>query len=149
MTSLDQMLDFNATALAVRAKRQEVLAANIANADTPGFKARDIDFKAAMQKALEANGLDSDAQNISKMPKSTELLTTSPQHIKGDPLPEVGGQVDSSGLLYRSVVQDSADGNTVDPDVERSAFVSNSIHYEASVMLINASIKEMNTALQP
>ena len=44
MTSLDQMLDFNATALAVRAKRQEVLAANIANADTPGFKARDIDF---------------------------------------------------------------------------------------------------------
>ena len=68
MTSLDQMLDFNATALAVRAKRQEVLAANIANADTPGFKARDIDFKAAMQKALEANGLDSDAQNISKMP---------------------------------------------------------------------------------
>ena len=149
MTSLDQMLDFNATALAVRAKRQEVLAANIANADTPGFKARDIDFKSAMQKALEANGLDADAQNVSKMPKGTDLLTTSPQHIKGDPLPQAAGEVDSSGLLYRSVVQDSADGNTVDPDVERSAFVSNSIHYEASVMLINASIKEMNTALQP
>ncbi|QWD44914.1 flagellar basal body rod protein FlgB [Polynucleobacter paneuropaeus] len=149
MTSLDQMLDFNATALAVRAKRQEVLAANIANADTPGFRARDIDFKSAMQKALEANGLDADAQNVSKMPKGADLLTTSPQHIKGDPLPQVAGEVDSSGLLYRSVVQDSADGNTVDPDVERSAFVSNSIHYEASVMLINASIKEMNTALQP
>lgn len=58
MNKLDALFDFNATALRVRAQRQEILAANIANADTPNFKARDIDFASSLKKALEANAAD-------------------------------------------------------------------------------------------
>ncbi|MBU3575920.1 flagellar basal body rod protein FlgB [Polynucleobacter sp. UK-Mo-2m-Kol15] len=143
MNGLDQLLDFNAAALRIRAHRQEILAANIANVDTPNFKARDIDFKSAMQKALESS-----AEVSGKKNGAPQLNTTSPLHFKGEGVADVGA-VDSSDLLYRSVVQDSADGNTVDADVERSAFVNNALRYEASVMMINARLKEMNIALQP
>lgn len=143
MNSLDQLLDFNAAALRIRAHRQEILAANIANVDTPNFKARDIDFKSAMQKALESS-----AEVSSKKNGAPQMSITSPLHFKGEGIAD-GGAVDSSDLLYRSVVQDSADGNTVDADVERSAFVNNALRYEASVMMINARLKEMNIALQP
>lgn len=143
MNGLDQLLDFNAAALRIRAHRQEILAANIANVDTPNFKARDIDFRSAMQKALESN-----AEVSAKKNGAPQLNTTSPLHLKGEGIAD-SGAVDSSDLLYRSVVQDSADGNTVDVDVERSAFVNNSLRYEASVMMINARLKEMNLALQP
>ena len=143
MNGLDQLLDFNAAALRIRAHRQEILAANIANVDTPNFKARDIDFRSAMQKALESS-----AEVSAKKNGAPQLNTTSPLHIKGEGIAD-NSAVDSSDLLYRSVVQDSADGNTVDVDVERSAFVNNSLRYEASVMMINARLKEMNLALQP
>jgi flagellar basal-body rod protein FlgB len=143
MNGLDQLLDFNAAALRIRAHRQEILAANIANVDTPNFKARDIDFRSAMQKALESS-----AEISAKKNGAPQLNTTSPLHFKGEGIAD-NGAVDSSDLLYRSVVQDSADGNTVDVDVERSAFVNNSLRYEASVMMINARLKEMNLALQP
>jgi flagellar basal-body rod protein FlgB len=143
MNGLDQLLDFNAAALRIRAHRQEILAANIANVDTPNFKARDIDFRSAMQKALESS-----AEISAKKNGAPQLNTTSPLHFKGEGIAD-NVAVDSSDLLYRSVVQDSADGNTVDVDVERSAFVNNSLRYEASVMMINARLKEMNLALQP
>jgi flagellar basal-body rod protein FlgB len=144
MNGLDQLLDFNAAALRIRAHRQEILAANIANVDTPNFKARDIDFKSAMQKALESS-----AEVSGKKNGAPQLNTTSPLHFKGEGIADGGAPVDSSDLLYRSVVQDSADGNTVDADVERSAFVNNALRYEASIMMINARLKEMNIALQP
>ncbi len=144
MNGLDQLLDFNAAALRIRAHRQEILAANIANVDTPNFKARDIDFKSAMQKALESS-----AEISGKKNGAPQLSTTSPMHLKGEGVSDSGSPIDSSDLLYRSVVQDSADGNTVDADVERSAFVNNALRYEASVMMINARLKEMNIALQP
>ena len=144
MNGLDQLLDFNAAALRIRAYRQEILAANIANVDTPNFQARDIDFKSAMQKALENGTGASSTKN-----GAPQLNTTSPMHLKGEGVGDGGAPVDSSDLLYRSVVQDSADKNTVDADVERSAFVNNALRYEASVMMINARLKEMNIALQP
>ena len=151
MTGLDELLNFNATALRLRSQRQEILAANIANADTPNFKARDIDFKSAMQKAIDSGSTQGaiDDKNLNSTRKSASLTTTSPKHVEGDPKFVSPVQLDSSDLLYRSVVQDSVDGNTVDPDVERSAFINNAIHYEANVMLINSSLKEMSLALQP
>ena len=144
MNGLDQLLDFNAAALRIRAHRQEILASNIANVDTPNFKARDIDFKSAMEKALESS-----AEISGKKNGAPQMSTTSPMHFKGEGVSDGGSPIDSSDLLYRSVVQDSADGNTVDADVERSAFVNNALRYEASVMMINARLKEMNIALQP
>lgn len=131
---IDDALRFNQTALTLRAARQELIASNIANADTPNYKAKDIDFSKAMQGAL--------AGASAKL----QMATTAASHLNG------GGQ-DALGALgapvmYRTAVQPSADGNTVDMDVERAQFADNALHYEASVNFISDDIKKILTALQ-
>ncbi|MHB1174835.1 MAG: flagellar basal body rod protein FlgB [Sulfuriferula sp.] len=130
---LDEYLRFQETALNLRAQRQQLLASNIANADTPNFKARDIDFRTAMQNAL--------APAASQAPS---LDNTSAVHL-GAP-----GTLNSSGtpLLYRSVQQGSVDGNTVDMDTERNQFADNGIRYEASLTMISGQIKSLLAAIQ-
>ena len=78
LNKLDNALDFHQTALRVRGQRQELIAANIANADTPNYKARDIDFKAAMQNALSTNVISSERTTFN-------VAKTSAQHIDGMP----------------------------------------------------------------
>lgn len=128
---LDDYLRFNETALNLRAQRQQVLASNIANADTPNFKARDIDFASAMQGALN---------------KTNGLATSAPGHIaqpgNGAALP------DGTALLYRTPAQGSVDGNTVDMDVERNQFADNALRYEAGITMINQQIRGMLAAIQ-
>lgn len=133
MTSrIDDALQFHQTALSLRAARQELLASNIANADTPNFKARDIDFASALQGALSGS--------TAKM----QLAGTSPSHLSGTS----GESVMGSPVMYRNVLQPSADGNTVDMDVERVQFADNALRYEASVNFISAQVKGVLTALQ-
>jgi flagellar basal-body rod protein FlgB len=129
---IDQMLQFQQTALSLRAARQELLASNIANADTPNYKARDIDFASALQGALAGSG--------EKLP----LATTAPQHLSG----ATGESVRGAPVLYRKPLQPSADGNTVDMDVERAQFADNALRYEASVKFISDDIKDVLSALQ-
>lgn len=131
-SKLDEYLRFHQTALDLRARRQEVLASNIANSDTPNYKARDFDFNAVLAKKLKS------AENINP----ATPLTSSLNGASGteDPL--------GSDLLYRQVLQPSADGNTVDMDVERNLFAENSLRYEASVSMINGQIKDMLAVLQ-
>lgn len=138
MNALDAMLNFHQSALRVRAQRQELIAANIANADTPNYKARDIDFNSALQNAISGNAAPA-AQ------ASSELAATSPQHLPGN-----GNALENSlnGALYRKEVQSSVDGNTVDMDVERNQFTDNAIRYETSLTMINAQIKSMLSAIQ-
>ena len=144
MDKLDALFDFNATALRVRAQRQEILAANIANADTPNYKARDIDFAASLKKALEAN-VASAANNAAVSSNGNmSLATTHGKHIPGG-----AGGVNEADLLYRPLIQGSVDGNSVDGEVERTAFVDNAIHYEANITMLNAQIKDMTAALSP
>lgn len=130
---LDQTLAFHETALKLRAQRQELLASNIANADTPNYKARDIDFGKALQNAL--NGGNS---------SSPPLARTSESHLAGAGKASIGGVP----VLYRTVQQGSVDNNTVDMDVERNQFVDNALRYEASVTLINGQIKNLLAAIQ-
>jgi len=144
MDKLDALFDFNATALRVRAQRQEILAANIANADTPNFKARDIDFAASLKKALEAN-VASAANNASVSSNGQMSLTTT----HGKHIPGSSGVVNEADLLYRPLIQGSVDGNSVDGEVERTAFVENAIQYEANILMLNAQIKSMTAALSP
>lgn len=134
---LDAYLGFHETALTLRSTRQQVLASNIANADTPNYKARDMDFAAALQGALgRAN------------PPPAPLNATSPKHF-GMPAAAAGNfSPDGSALLYRTPAQGAVDGNTVDMDVERNQFADNAIRYEAGITLINAQIKEMMSAIQ-
>ena len=129
---IDQMLQFQQTALNLRAARQELIASNIANADTPNYKARDIDFASALQGALTGNG------------DKLSVAVTSPQHLAG----ATGETVMGAPVLYRKPLQPSADGNTVDMDVERAQFADNALRYEASVKFISDEVKDVLSALQ-
>jgi len=135
---LDEYFRFNETALSLRSQRQSVLASNIANADTPNYKARDIDFNNALQGALER------ASGVSQNP----LRTTAAKHFPGPAPDQAGTTADGTPLLYRGVVQGSVDGNTVDMDVERNQFADNAVRYEAGLTMINAQIKAMMAAIQ-
>lgn len=131
---LDEYLRFNETALNLRAQRQQLLASNIANADTPNFKARDIDFNKALQGAM-AKG---------KPTPAAELAKTDTVHLSS----KSGNTVGGAPLQYRTEQQGNVDGNTVNMDVERNQFTDNAIRYEAGLTLINAQIRKMLTALQ-
>jgi len=135
---LDEALGFHENALRLRAERQQVLASNIANADTPNFKARDFDFGQALQNAV---GRTAAAPVV---PTPALSLTVPGHQASNQPAAGPG----SSPLLYRTGVQGGVDANTVDMDVERNQFTDNAVRYEASITLINAQIKNMLTALQ-
>ena len=128
---LDAHLQFHAQALNLRAMRQQLLASNIANADTPGYKARDIDFGKLLQDKL------------ADRTQSPELARTSAAHVAS-----ATQGIDPAAVKYRTVLQPSIDGNTVDMDVERAQFAENAIHYEANLMFINSQLKAMLAALQ-
>ena len=132
---LDDYMRFNETALSLRSQRQTVLASNIANADTPNYKARDVDFSAALQGAMARSG-----------PVQT-MNTTAVKHFPA-PRQDAGTLADGTPLQYRGIVQGAVDGNTVDMDVERNQFADNALRYEAGITLINAQIKGMMTAIQ-
>jgi flagellar basal-body rod protein FlgB len=131
---LDEALGFHQTALSLRAQRQQVLASNIANADTPHYKARDIDFAKALQGALAKS--DASGGGLAKTAKG---------HVDGSKAAKVIG---GAPLLYRTVQQGSVDGNTVDMDVERNQFLDNALRYEAGVSIIGQQIKNLLAAVQ-
>ncbi|PPC82632.1 MAG: flagellar basal body rod protein FlgB [Methylotenera sp.] len=133
MNKLDAALSFHQNVLRIRGQRQELIAANIANADTPNYKARDLDFSAAMKSAMAGAAPNKEAFNTSK---------TSAKHLDGIPS-GIGGNA-----LFRPIIQGSVDGNTVDMDVERNQFADNAIRYEASINMINGQLKKMLAALQ-
>lgn len=138
---LTQGLDFQSKALVVRAERQRLLASNIANADTPGYQGRDINFQAAMADALSQN------QSIRPAPASTagRAGQTNPAHL---PLQSKTGSLDGSAQAYTVQTQPAMDGNSVDLDRERSSFVDNSVRYEATLRFINGSSRTMLSAIQ-
>jgi flagellar basal-body rod protein FlgB len=129
MSRLDDSLSFQQTALGLRAQRQSIIASNIANADTPNYKARDIDFKTALHGAL--NG------NVAPL----ALSTRSAGHVGGTAAATV------PMLQFRPEDQSSVDGNTVDMDAERAAMAENTLHYEASITFINGMLKTMQLAI--
>jgi len=128
---IDTDMQFHQQALNLRAYRQEVLASNIANADTPNYKARDIDFKAALQGAASSSG-------------PLQLARTASGHLGG------GTSTNPTGapLQYRTETQSSVDGNTVNIDTERAAFAENAVQYEASLAFVTQFMRHIQSALQ-
>ena len=127
---LTDNLDFHGQALSLRAQRQRLIASNIANADTPGYVARDMNFAQALK---EANG---GAQ-------ARMLATSQPGHIAG----AAGAQAEPN-LLYATPSQTNLDRNTVDMDRERANFADNSVKYEATVRFINGGVRTMLDAIR-
>ena len=129
---LDQAMQFNEAALALRGQRQQILASNIANADTPNYKARDIDFSKALQGAM------------SRSASAPALATSAPAHMKAGG----AGSGLSAPLMYRGQQQGSIDGNTVEMDTERNQFADNAIRYEAGLTFMSGQIKGLLAAIQ-
>lgn len=150
LKQLDAAFKFQETVLKVRGQRQELIAANIANADTPKYKARDLDFKSVMQQSLgnpAETTISPSALNAEAFRNATTLLKTSTAHLEGAPSSVNPFSQGSDNALYRPIIQGSVDGNTVDMDVERNQFADNAVRYEASILMINGQIKKMLTAI--
>lgn len=137
LANLTAGLDFHSKALVLRAQRQGVIASNIANADTPGFAARDINFKESMSAAnsssLALDGLRGSSTNPAHMATTGSSL---------------GGSDSDRGLVYAAQSQPSMDGNSVDLDRERANFADNSVRYEATLRFINGYSKTILSAIQ-
>ena len=151
---LDKEFAFGREALDVRAYRQELLSSNIANADTPGYKARDVDFSSALAGALKQGGGASNnstlkmAQPVS-VSASGGMTVTAQGHMSGTTTHSAsGGPSDDYGkLAYRIPSQPSLDGNTVDLDSERVQFADNALHFEAGMTVLSSQIKSMLSAI--
>lgn len=125
--SFDKALGIHQMSLGIRAKRAEILASNIANANTPGFKARDIDFKTVMKQAKVVRG---------------SMTTTHSNHLGNQTSPGMN-------LLYRANLQpDTGDGNTVDMQQEQSDFMANSLQYQMSLRFLEAKFDGLKKALK-
>ncbi|HLI17609.1 MAG TPA: flagellar basal body rod protein FlgB [Rhodanobacteraceae bacterium] len=128
--SSEPLFGIHARALAVWQKRAEAIANNLANADTPDYKARDVDFRKVLASATSDEG-------------SVQLQAPEPGMIgsngtsASDPIP----------LSWRVPLQPSMDGNTVDTQVEQANYAANAVHYQASLTFINAQISMLNTAI--
>lgn len=127
MFNLDQALGIHADAALWRARRAEVLAANLANADTPHYIARDLDFASLLQDEMGA----------------AELTQTDPQHFALGSAQNFGAE-----LMYRIPAQASLDQNTVDVQAERAAFLDNALRYQASLRLLNGRLTGLLNAFR-
>lgn len=137
---LDKMtgrLDFHSDALLLRAERQRVISSNIANADTPGYVARDFNFAQTLKAAQGEN---------SSVHQALEAASTT--HAQHMPLPTQKLGSDGQGPLgYALTSQPSLDNNTVDLDRERANFVDNAVRYEATLRFLNGQSKTMLSAI--
>lgn len=128
--NFDRALGIHEQALQVRTHRAQVLANNLANVDTPGYKARDIDFKGILQGQSELNL------------NQSHMRTTSDKHISGQSL------TSDANVLYRTPSQMSIDGNTVEEQVEHAAFMENNMAFQASFTFLNSKFTGLMTAIK-
>lgn len=127
--NFENALGIHTKALQLRAKRAEVLANNLANADTPGFKARDFNFRQKLMQADKSNS-------------GLAVSKTQQGHLSGN---QGQGGVD---LLYRNPVQPSIDGNTVDAQFEKALYARNNTHFNASFEFLNSRFKSLKGAIR-
>jgi len=135
LSGIDQQLGTLRNVANLRAYRQELLASNIANADTPNYKARDFDFQAALENAKAGRA-------------GFAIARTSPRHL-GTATPDGVGKAPAGvDVLYRNEYQANADGNTVNMDVERSAFAENAVQLESTLTFVREELRRLQTAIQ-
>ena len=125
---LNDIFGVHEQALVLRSRRAEILAGNIANADTPGYKARDFDFQTMMQQ---------------QVPVAEPMRATRPGHIQPD-----RSVPSASEVFYRIPTQPSLDGNTVDSQLEHAEYAANALEYQASLRFVSGSIKKLMTAIK-
>lgn len=135
---IDDYLSVHANALTLRSQRTSILASNIANADTPNYKARDLVFAEVLKQSNLPNAVIN-----SKLALTDSVHTTNSRHIKTR---STSGH--SAQIMYRNPEQPSLDGNTVDKDLEQARFAENTIRYQASLEFINSRVTGLLRALR-
>ena len=129
--SLDKAFGILPDAMTLKARRTELLASNLANTDTPNYKARDFDFTEILSE-------------ISGQGNHLDLVRTSANHLTL----KTHASSEDPELLYRVPAQPSLDGNTVDPQLERAAFAENTIHYQSTLEFLNRRVSGIRAALR-
>jgi flagellar basal-body rod protein FlgB len=136
MSGFDSLFGVHAAALSFQRQRMEVLASNIANADTPGYQAKDLDFNKLLAQL---------AEHAAAPTSGATPGTTNPAHIPLD------GSIDEAtqkaATVYRIATQPSVDGNTVDVQTEQAAYAESALHYQASMSFIDYRLKSLMTAI--
>jgi flagellar basal-body rod protein FlgB len=135
--NLDQYVSVHATALEVRSRRSELIANNLANADTPGYQASDIDFRQAMARAAGDSSSSGSTSGVT-------LSTTSAGHIGGNTSASAANNPD---LKYRVPLAPALDGNTVDTQVEQANFAENAVRYQATLTFLNSKFRGLLAAI--
>jgi len=124
--SFDNIFGVHAKALQLRSQRSELIASNLANADTPNYKARDLDFRSALANAQSSTGMQAThAGHIS--------------HMRGN---------GTAATLYRVPNQSSLDGNTVDTHLEKANFSENALRYQTTLRFLNGKISGLMKAIK-
>jgi flagellar basal-body rod protein FlgB len=131
LNRLSDTLNFQTQALVLRSERQRLIASNIANADTPGYVAKEMDFATALRQAT------------GQVPTAGQMNVTAAGHVQ----PAAGARAEA-GLRYATAAQTNLDRNTVDMDRERASFADNSVKYEAALRFINGSVRTMLDAIK-
>ena len=131
LNRLTDTLNFQGQALLLRSERQRLLAGNIANADTPGYQARDVNFAQALREATGG------------ATTGGTLAATQAGHIAAP----TGARAETN-LLYATASQTNLDRNSVDMDRERAAFADNGVKYEATLRFINGNVRTMLDAIK-
>ena len=145
LAQLTDSLDFHSKALVVRAERQRIIASNIANADTPGYSARELNFKETLS---DLTGSGRAQMPMKSAAPSGANLKTHAQHMTLQPMQSQEAELGAgTKLIYAANSQASLDSNTVDLDRERASFVDNSVRYEATLRFINGSSKTLLSAI--
>lgn len=124
--SFDKGFELHAKGMLLRAQRAEVIASNIANADTPGYKAKGMDFQKAMQQASQ---------------QQMGMNKTHAKHF------DVRSEINNNVAFRTPDQPDTGDGNTVDVQVERNLYLENSLEYQAGVQFLNGKIKSLKNVI--
>lgn len=127
---LNAELGLTSQSLAVQSKRLQMLAANIANADTPNYKARDVDFRSVLNKVADAGA-------------TATMTKTQPTHLDGP----VADLDPDSGVKYRQPLAASLDGNTVDVQLEQSSFAETTVRYQSSLAFATDTFRGLMLAI--
>jgi flagellar basal-body rod protein FlgB len=141
LNRLTDSLNFQANALALRSERQRLIASNIANADTPGYVARDFDFATALRQATGQGSMGDSSVQTSKV----NMAASSAGHLNRHGQPAASRE--QPEMSYARSSQTSLDSNTVDMDRERANFADNTVRYEATLRFINGQVRTLNTAI--
>jgi flagellar basal-body rod protein FlgB len=144
LNRITSQFDFNADALKLRSERQRVIASNIANADTPGFQARDFNFREALSNVRRET---TTSVSVSSAGSTGSLAITNPRHLPNTTLSTSSFVGKGTPLMYSMPTQGAFDGNTVEVHRETANFAENAVRYEAALRFLNGQIKTMGMAV--